>query len=329
MTHVLILGSTGYIGGLLLTALKAKHGSLTYTALVRTPASVPAIESLGVTCVVGTSAERDKITALAAQADIVINAANSDDLALIEALLAGLRQKKEEGRGTGTLLHTSGALVFLDGSKEGKFNPDGKVFDDGKEEDIKAITPAHMHGPVDTTVLQAGEQGFVNTFIVCPTYVYGARAGPTSKSSFFYKFEVSNVLSHKQGWVIGEGTNVVGTVHVKDLVDLYLLIFNAALNADLKPLTTSAYTRYYVANARDLPRKDIARVIADVIYKQGLISTPDIKHVGSEEAGDFAFMLGANMLSRGTRALELGWVPKGPSLEETIEEGIKNVLQTL
>lgn len=87
------------------------------------------LSNLDIQCVVATSAEQTRIAALAAQADIVVNAADSDDVALNDALLEGLKTKHAEGRGVGSLVHISGASIFLDHSKEGKFDPNGKVWD--------------------------------------------------------------------------------------------------------------------------------------------------------------------------------------------------------
>ena len=79
-----------------------------------------------VEAVKGTFADLDLITKLASEADVVINTADSDSLELINALLRGLQQRHDKER-VATLIHTSGAGVFLDDA-QGSYNPGGRVW---------------------------------------------------------------------------------------------------------------------------------------------------------------------------------------------------------
>ena len=98
------------------------------TAIVRSSEHLDSIAATGTTPVQGDFSEHAKISDLAEKADIVVNAADSDDVALNEALLAGLKRRKDNGKGKGVLIHVSGGAVFTtkgDGSKvEG-----GKIWD--------------------------------------------------------------------------------------------------------------------------------------------------------------------------------------------------------
>lgn len=111
----------------MLTALKKEHPSANYIVLVRSPSDVQALETIASSVVVGSFTEYDKVTSLVAEADIIINAADCDDVALADAIIAGLRRKKDKGHGVGTLIHTSGAAVFLDDVKDGTCPPDRKI----------------------------------------------------------------------------------------------------------------------------------------------------------------------------------------------------------
>ena len=118
-----------FVKGTLLKALREAYPDVKITALVRSLEALEPVAAAGAELVHGTFAEHAKLTALAAASDIVINAADSDDGGLIAALLLGLRQKEKEGRGIGALIHVSGTGLFLDGSRDGRVNPDGKVWD--------------------------------------------------------------------------------------------------------------------------------------------------------------------------------------------------------
>lgn len=88
---------------------------------MRSESASPKIVQAGATPVLGTITESDKIAQLAYESDIVINAADSDTVALTTAILRGLRKRYDEGKGVATFIHTSGAAIFSDGSKEGTY----------------------------------------------------------------------------------------------------------------------------------------------------------------------------------------------------------------
>ncbi|KDQ11249.1 hypothetical protein BOTBODRAFT_35549 [Botryobasidium botryosum FD-172 SS1] len=147
MTSVLLIGP-GHIGGSFLTVLKEEYPDANIKVLVRSDADVDTLRKAGFTPVKGTLEDGDKIADLSASVDVVINAADADDLPLTKAILRGLKAKHDAGRGTGSLIHTSGAMMFGDDETNGRRNPDAKVWTDS-EEDIRALTPSMFHAPVD------------------------------------------------------------------------------------------------------------------------------------------------------------------------------------
>lgn len=109
-------------------ALREAHPEAHFTLLVRSPSDGEKLKSTSTTIVIGNFSDYKRITSLTAEADIVINAADCDDVSLAKAILAGLKQKQDEGRGIGALIHTSGELIFNDGVTDGTRPPNRKVW---------------------------------------------------------------------------------------------------------------------------------------------------------------------------------------------------------
>jgi hypothetical protein len=112
-----------------LAELVKVHPELKFTALVRNPSHVEAVRSLGVEVVQGSFSDTDLISSHARAADITINSGDSDSVSLNESILAGQRARVvDDGKPPGILLHMSGTAIFSDGGKEGKHDPNGKVW---------------------------------------------------------------------------------------------------------------------------------------------------------------------------------------------------------
>lgn len=94
---------TGYIGGETLSQLLASPTTKdhSYSALLRSAAKAPIVESLGVRPVLGTLNDKDLLIEEARKADVVIHTADSSDhVASCEALLEGMRKRSAEGKET-------------------------------------------------------------------------------------------------------------------------------------------------------------------------------------------------------------------------------------
>jgi len=109
--------------------LKHYKYNLKVTALIRNPAHKKAFQDLGVEVVHGSFSDVDLITSHARTADITFNQADSDDVGLNTAILAGQKARVvEDKKAPAILLHTSGVAIFADGTTEGRHDPNGKVW---------------------------------------------------------------------------------------------------------------------------------------------------------------------------------------------------------
>ncbi|KAF8261163.1 hypothetical protein EI94DRAFT_1608219 [Lactarius quietus] len=294
MNTVFYVGATGYIGGaynrvsaiarrisrvslvshfrshlgaVLVVLLKA-YPDLKVTALVRNPAHFDAVRRLGVEVVEGGFTDVDLITSHARKADITVNAASSDDVTLVNAILAGQKARVvEDKKAPAILLHTSGVAVFMDDGKEGKHDPNSKVWNDGNEADIRAITPQMLHGQLDNPILSASNEGFTESYIICPAAIVGPGTGPVPSASFFFDFMMQVALGFKMAVYVGEGSNVFYTVLLEDLVDLYKRVFARILSRE--DAKASPYARYYIAVSTPMTWKHIMTVFAGVLKSKG------------------------------------------------------------
>lgn len=99
---------------------------------------------------------------------------------------------------------------------------------DGDEADIRAITPQKLHGQVDVPyvllcelvcvwtqpctsllprILRAAEEGYTESYIVCPGAIVGPGTGPVPSVSLFFHFMTQIALGFKKAVYVGEGSN--------------------------------------------------------------------------------------------------------------------------
>jgi len=320
MPSVFLLGSTGYIGGSLLVALKKEHPDLQITALVRSESDFDAIRKAGAIPIQGTFQDLDKIADLSANADVIINTGDNDDVEFTNAILRGLKARGDAGKPVGVLIHTSGGMIYLDDTTSGKFDPNAKIWTDN-EDDVRSLTTSMLHGQVDVPILKAGEEGYVYTYIINPSAVYGPTFGPLVRHSGPIKLVAGVFIQQKQAFYVGEGSSIVETIHINDLIDLYLRIFKLAVAG---PPASNSYERYFIATSGRHEYREVASAIGKTLHKLGCIDSPEPKSIGFEEAGPIGRYMAANTACRPGRVFTLGWVPKEESYLEVISRDVES-----
>ncbi|KAH9041084.1 hypothetical protein EDB85DRAFT_2140257 [Lactarius pseudohatsudake] len=348
---VFFLGATGYIGGkclqlhnfelnfvserdgFILGAVFAKlaenFSNLKITALVRSNAHLDVVRRPRVEVVQGTFSDTDLITSHARAADITVNTADSDDVGLTTAILAGQKARVvEDKKNPAVLLHTSGVGVFADTTRDGRHDPSLKGWNDGNEEDIRAINSDRLHGPVDVSILRASTDGYTESYIICPGAIVGPSTGPVTTSSLFFRFITALALKQKKSVYIGEGSNVFYGANLKDLVDLYKLVFERILSHE--DARASPYARYYIAANSPLVWKNIATVLGKTLKQMGKIEDAvpqSISVADLSSSPEVTVFIGASQNIQGERALALGWKPNVVELEDCMDEGVKVALE--
>jgi len=321
MTSVFFLGASGYIGGSVLVDLLEKHPGLKVTAYVRTPEQAEAIRKAGATPVQGTWDDLTKITELSSQADIVIHTADCDNLDLAKAVIAGIKARYDAGKGKGKYIHTSGAANFVAGNADGTLVTDAKIWNDTSVEDIKSISSKQLHGHVDSYLINAGAEGFVDAYIVCPVVVFGNGSGPTAQQSVFFKYSIPPAVQQKTSVYVGKGEGHVNGIHIRDLVAFYDRLFNHVVAGQGKE---GPYERYYILSTTHSTWKEFANALAQVLHAKGISASAEPVSVDAETLGPLGIHFYGTYFGQGDRAKQLGWAPKvtGP-ITDFIQEAVE------
>jgi nucleoside-diphosphate-sugar epimerase len=289
---IFVTGASGFIGGSF-AAEAVRHGHQV-RGLVRSPEKAQACEAFGIVPVHGTLADHDLLASEACAADAVVNAASSDDRPAIDALLKAL-----SGSGK-CLLHTSGSSLVAD---DANGEPSDFVIDEDHLPTPTKDKAARV--ALDQAVLS--EAG-IRSIVLCNTLIFGDALGPKARSVQLpllidFARETGNAA------YIGRGLNRWSTVHIADVVELYLLALERA------PAGTFAFVESGEASFMDM-----ARSIADGLgFGDPISMTID----AAEERWGRArarYSLASNSRVRSMRTPKLGWTPTRMSVHPWIAE---------
>ena len=140
----------------------------------------------------------------------------------------------------------------------------------------------------DISVVDTGLQQNVPAYIMMPPTVWGKGTGNFNKRSVQIPLMCRAAVTAKQAGVVGEGSGVMGHVHVQDLAQFYVATLSALL--DGKNLSSGKYGIYFSETGQHTWR-EIADGIAKAGKKLGVLDTDQVKSLSVQDAGD-QFTLG-------------------------------------
>ncbi|CZR50992.1 related to NAD dependent epimerase/dehydratase family protein [Phialocephala subalpina] len=290
-TKILILGSTGYIGGSILTEL-IDHGTADHqeiSALIRQPYQASILKDQGINPIIFKSLDDfETIRNAAKDHDIVIAAADARHTESARAILTGLSERqKSTGRAT-HYIHTSGASMVGDWpiSKDPPIEP--MIYSD-KHDNIfeteknwpEEFSPVRK---VNQLVVELGEKEGVKTYIVPPPLIFGPGTGFFTLGFGQIHMIVQLALKKKQSVTVGPGEGVWNRVHVKDLSRLYFLLVQALL--DGKTDVPSGKTGYFFAENGFQSWREISDRVAKAGKEVGVFENCEVAAVTLQEAAD-------------------------------------------
>ncbi|CCM05824.1 uncharacterized protein FIBRA_08058 [Fibroporia radiculosa] len=326
-----LTGATGYIGGSVLTRLLHHPSAATFdiTVFVRSAEKAKLLEKkFGVKAVVGTHADSDKLEALAEQSHVVFSCADADNLPAMQAILRGLRKRHTATGDVPILIHTSGSGTVCE--MAGGMFASETVYSDMNVDQIKSIPPTAPHRALDLAIVDADIQGYARTYIILPSIIYGIASGPLIDAGISNPFSmgipiaVRIAFARGQVGMIGTGKNSWPNVHIDDLTDLYIGIFDAVMKD--RESIGHGWEGFYFGENGEQPWYDVYKAIAQALVELGIGKSGEpttytteevIKYMRSAGVGDY---MGANSRCRADRGRSIGWKPS-----RTSEDMLKSI----
>ncbi|KAH9947915.1 NAD-P-binding protein [Amylocystis lapponica] len=314
-TAIFFLGATGYIGGSVLQRL-IQHPNVAnfeITVLLRAEQKAKKLETYGVHAVVGSLADTDKLESLASQADVVFNCADADNVDATKAILRGLKNKYDATGVTPVLIHTSGTGVLTT-------NNAATIYDDSDPTQIESLAPTQVHRVVDLEIVGADAKGYIKSYIVLPSVIWGLASGPlvdagiVNPHSMLIPMIIKASLDRGQAGTVGEGKNIWPYVNIDEVVDLYIILLDNILSG-----TPVGHGRegFYFGENGEHSLYDISRAIGAAMVELGKAKTDEVTSFSKAELdkylGPAVEVVGANSRCHASRSRSIGWKPvKGP-----------------
>ncbi|KAI0633479.1 NAD-P-binding protein [Trametes polyzona] len=323
--NVLLLGATGYIGGGVLARLLSNSKPLfNITVLLRDAVKADKLKPFGVKAVLGNLDDLETIETLASQADIVFECADADHIKSTKAVLEGLNKRYQETGKLSTLIHTEQASVLADNAAG--MHPTDTVYNDNDVEQLAKLDPRQPHRDVDLAVIAADAEGYVKTYIVLPSTIYGLATGPLVDAGIMNAQSqqipalITAGIDRGRAGMVGEGKNIWPNVHIDDVAHLYEVLWNGVVSG--KEIGHGE-EGYYFAENGEHKLFDVAKAIGAALKDLGLADTDEPTTFTKEELDkyfDGSESLGSNSRCRAERSRAIGWKP-----EKTTEDMLRSI----
>ncbi|KAJ3177520.1 hypothetical protein HK101_010218 [Irineochytrium annulatum] len=344
-----VTGSTGFIGGTILTQLIARRAAigknpgaalpqgeaywLIQTILRRKTAEVDAerermLREQGVDVVTFTDGLDDDAGLVRALAytDVCIHAAEgSDHVAGAKSILRGLEKAKMESGCLGWMIHTSGVGVIMDDAKGADVK--ARVWDDAGEPPLDSLFEADApHRDVDLVVSRAMRTMDIGgVVIVIPPLVTGRGTGLFKKVSNQLPTLISIAANRRVAGYQGEGASIWSWVHVSDLAAFYV---HHLLDRVLMDDAPRGENGYLFAEAGDKSWKEMAEHIKESMRLRGLHEDWGPTSFTEEELKAFGMhprYFSSNARCRGSIARRWGWAPQHLDFGACVESDVEYI----
>lgn len=206
--RILVVGASGYLGGAV--ALRLLREGLAVTALVRDTSKAEPLTRAGLALRLGSLDDAAGLKRAVDEADAIINAADSDHVAGVNAILEAIAGTAK------TFIHTSGISVTGDraaGAGGGMIRDEDTAY--------QPIPERAARFAIDTAVRSAAMRGCRPIVICCPL-VYGPPAWP-GRESVQLPHLVGDARTRGVARYIGAGEARWSHCHIQDIAEAYAL----------------------------------------------------------------------------------------------------------
>jgi hypothetical protein len=116
-------------------------------------------------------------------------------------------------------------------------------------------------------------------------------------------------------------------VHITDLVNLYLLVFEKALSErSTGHVPPDPFERFYFGAVGSASFLEFARLIAPLLYERKLVDSPEAVSVPT---GEVPYYFNGNSNAVSNRGLRDGWKPIAPPYEFFVREEVDATVKGL
>ncbi len=286
--NVFLIGATGYIGGAVDEALRARGHAV--TAAARSELAKMTLHARGTTFVQADAAQPQSLMAAVADAEAVVYATSVTDADSWRVDSGAVRAIVKALAGTEkTFVYTSTALVY------------GSTGAEAVTEDAQPVPPSIATRRVDFEryVLSAVRFG-VRAFVVRPGFVYGGGGGTPTMFA-------TSARERRAATIVGDGENRWATVGVRDLGLLYALVCERGRPGHI----------YNATDGSTFTMREIAEAAS-----RGAGAGGATVSVSPQMLGPFgeALTLDQNVSSERAHR-ELGWLPSSTTIVDELEFG--------
>ncbi|KAL1748421.1 hypothetical protein HDZ31DRAFT_79764 [Schizophyllum fasciatum] len=333
---IFINGVTGYIGGTVLANLLKRPDSSSYKirALVRNKDKAEQLKKLGIETVIGALDAVDIIEKEASEADITIATADCDHEPSAHAILRGAKKRFDATGKRPIFINTSGTGVLSDNARG--LSVTDTIYDDSDVEQMASLPITQMHRPVDVAIVDGDNAGYVYTYIILPSTIYGwAKNDLVSQGIANYRsVQVPTLaaasLERRRAGMVGKGVARWPSVEVHELGDLYNLVFEKATR-DPESLGHGR-SGYYFGASDEHSWYEISKSIGEALVKLGRASDPEPTTFTKEEIDKYfagSEYWGSNSRCRATHSKSLGWKPTKTTkdLLDSIEQEVRGCIE--
>ncbi|GHJ86682.1 hypothetical protein NliqN6_3084 [Naganishia liquefaciens] len=321
---IFFLGATGYIGSAVFSKLLQYKKQYPITALSRSDEKVELLNKLrdNVKGLKGSLSDLDLLEEQASKHDIIFNTADADDLKATKALLKGMAKRKAETGHRPVYIHTSGTGVLADDAA-GNWDT-MKIYSDlGANSEAKppllsidSLPDTALHRNVDLLILEADARADIRSFIILPSTIYGlnnaelVEKGIGNNQSIQMPALIKASIDRKRPGVVGKGHNIWPNVHIKDVAELFMVVYDLALAGNKG---NHGRQGYFFAESGEHTLFAVGQTIGQAMVKYKLTDNPEPSTFSKEEIDKYfggSDYLGSNSRARGDRSRRIGWRPK-------------------
>ncbi|WWC85955.1 uncharacterized protein L201_000825 [Kwoniella dendrophila CBS 6074] len=339
---VFFTGATGYIGGTVLESIiNSNTPPKSITLLIRDEKKSQGFKSLEsaknknieIKTEIGSLEDSSLLEKLSSENDVTIHTADADHLEGVKSILKGQKARKDKTGHRPILIETSGTGVLVDKAK-GDY-PNDVIYTDLNPTPATRDSPALIsmtevpkespHRDVDLEILEADKAGYIKSYIILPSTIWGKGVGEVFDKGLSNSFSdqiptlIKAGLDRNRAGMVGEGKNIWPHVKITDLSNLYQLVYNKSTQQN--PTIGHGLSGYYFGISGEYTLYGATSRIGQALVKYNLISTKETQPTSfnKEELDKYyngSTYMGTNSRGVADRSKSIGWKPRFTDQED-------------